>query len=201
MIPAGIMTSRDGYTENLATGNDIDGRDMYSMRGTLRFTPSDRTTIDLMVNYMEDDSSRSRYQKKLCNRDPIGNLGCLGDSLEFELPNGLATLPSNLASNLVLGDLTNPDPIANWGLSLFPFGYDIMGGTANPADMRVVNLDFEPTYYAEDTFISLTLDQAIGDLGPHASDLAAPSLRNVDVSALLDVTVHNGIYVFLWKLF
>ena len=46
---------------------------------------------------------------------------------------------------------------------LFPFGYDIMGGTANPADMRVVNLDFEPTYYAEDTFISLTLDQAIGD--------------------------------------
>jgi iron complex outermembrane receptor protein len=160
---AGITTSRDGYTENLATGNDIDGRDMYSVRGTLRFQPSDRTTIDLMVNYMEDDSSRSRYQKKLCNRDPIGNLGCLGDSLEFELPNGLATLPSNLASNLVLGDFTNPDPIQNWGLSLFPFGYDIMGGTANPADRRVVNLDFEPTYYAEDTFFTLTLDQAIGD--------------------------------------
>jgi outer membrane receptor protein involved in Fe transport len=163
---AGIMTERDGYTENLATGNDIDGRDMYSVRGTLRFEPSDRTTIDLMVNYMEDDSSRSRYQKKLCNRDPVGNLGCLGDTLEFELPNGLATLPSNLASNLVLGDPTaDPitDPITNWGLSLFPFGYDIMGGTANPADMRTVNLDFEPTYYAEDTFISLTLDQAIGD--------------------------------------
>ena len=123
------MTQRDGYTTNLFTGNDIDGRDMYSLRGTLRFQPSDRTTIDLMVNYMKDDSDRSRSQKKMCNRDPVGNLGCLADTLEFEFPNGLATLPSNLASNLVLGDITSPDPIANWGLSLFPFGYDSNGAT------------------------------------------------------------------------
>jgi iron complex outermembrane receptor protein len=160
---AGIMTQRDGYTTNLFTGNDIDGRDMYSLRGTLRFQPSDRTTIDLMVNYMKDDSDRSRSQKKMCNRDPVGNLGCLADTLEFEFPNGLATLPSNLASNLVLGDIISPDPIANWGLSLFPFGYDINGATPNPADMRTVNMDFEPIYQAEDTYISLTLDQAIGD--------------------------------------
>ncbi len=160
---AGITTQRDGYTTNLATGNDIDGRDMYSVRGSLRFQPSDRTTIDLMVNYMKDDSSRSRYQKKMCDRDPIGNLGCLGNSLQFELPNGLATLPSNLVSNLVLGDITNPDPIQNWGVSLIPFGYDINGGTANPTDMRTVALDFEPTYFAEDTFVTLTLDQVIGD--------------------------------------
>lgn len=160
---AGISTQRDGYTTNLFTGNDIDGRDMFSVRGTLRFEPSDRTTIDLMVNHMNDDSSRSRYQKKLCHRDPVGNLGCLGDTLEFELPNGLATLPSNLVSNVVLGDPTNADPIQNWGLSLFPFGYDILGGTSNPTDMRTVNLDFEPTYEAEDTLITLELDQVIGD--------------------------------------
>jgi len=160
---AGITTQRDGYTTNLYTGNDIDGRDMFSVRGSLRFTASDRTTIDLMINHMKDDSSRSRSQKKLCNRDPVGNLGCLGDSLGFGLPNGLATLPSNLVSNVVLGDITSADPLTNWGLSLFPFGYDILGGTANPADMRTVNVDFEPTYEAEDTLFTLTLDQAIGD--------------------------------------
>ena len=160
---AGITTQRDGYTTNLATGNDIDGRDMYSVRGTLRFEPTDRTTIDLMVNYMKDDSSRSRYQKKLCARDPVGNLGCLPSGLDFDLPNGLATLPSNLVSNVALGDPTNPDPIMNWGLSLFPFGYDINGAVENPRDMRTVNMDFEPTYYAEDTLVTLTLDQAIGD--------------------------------------
>ena len=160
---AGISTQRDGYTTNLHTGNDIDGRDMYAARGTLRFRPSDRTTIDLMVNYMNDDSTRSRYQKKMCHRDPVGNLGCLDDRLDFELPNGLATLPSNLVTNVVLGDPTNPDPLTNWGLSLIPFGYDINANVANPTDPRTVNLDFEPTYEAEDTLISLTLDQAVGD--------------------------------------
>ena len=160
---AAISTQRDGYTTNLFTGNDIDGRDMYSVRGTLRLQPSDRTTIDLMVNYMEDDSDRTRSQKSLCTRDPVGNLGCLGDSLGFEAPNGMSSLPSTLVSNLVLGDITNPDPIMNWGLSLFPFGYDLNGAVPNPADMRTVNMDFEPIYQADDTLISLTLEQLIGD--------------------------------------
>ena len=160
---AGISTKRDGYTTNLFTGNDIDGRDMYAVRGTLRFQPSDRTTIDLMASHMEDNSDRTRSQKKLCNRDPVGNLGCLGDSLGFDFPNGNAMLGSNLVSNLVMGDITNPDPIANWGLSLFPFGYDINGGTANPTGMRTVNQDFDPRYRAEDTFVSLKLVQALGD--------------------------------------
>lgn len=160
---AGISTQRDGYTTNLFTGNDIDGRDMYAVRGTLRFQPNDRTTIDLMASYMEDDSDRTRSQKSLCHRDPVGNLGCLGDRLGFDTPNGLSLLPSNLVSNLVLGDITSPDPLTNWGLSLFPFGYDINAGTVNPTDMRTVNIDFEPIYQADDTFISLSLDQALGE--------------------------------------
>jgi outer membrane receptor protein involved in Fe transport len=165
---AGISTQRDGYTTNLHTGNDIDGRDMYSARGSLRFQPSDRTTFDLMINYMNDDSTRSRYQKKMCHRDPVGNLGCLGDRLEYELPNGMATLPSNLVTNVVLGDATSTDPLTNWGLSLFPLfpfaiGYDINANVPNPPDPRTVNMDFEPTYEAEDTLISLALHQAVGD--------------------------------------
>jgi outer membrane receptor protein involved in Fe transport len=56
---AGISTTRDGYTTNLFTGSDIDGRDMYAVRGTLRFQPSDRTTIDLMASYMEATVRRS----------------------------------------------------------------------------------------------------------------------------------------------
>ena len=136
---------------------------MYAARGTLRWQPSDRTTIDLMASYMKDNSNRTRSQKKLCNRDPVGNLGCLGDTLEFEFPNGNATLPSTLVSNLVLGDITSAVPPINQGLSIFPFGYDLNGGMENPADLRAVYQDFDPTYEADDTFISLSLDQAIGD--------------------------------------
>lgn len=160
---AAISTQRDGYTTNLATGSDIDGRDMYAVRGALRFEPSDRTTIDLMASYMKDDSDRTRSQKKLCNRDPVGNLGCLGDSLGFDFPNGLAQLPSTLVSNLVLGDITNPDPIQNWGFSLFPFGYDVNGAAPNSPDLRTVNQDFDPIYEADDTLVTLSLMQALGD--------------------------------------
>ena len=160
---AGITTQRDGYTTNLFTGGDIDGRDMYAVRGTLRFQPSDRTTIDLMGSYMEDNSDRTRSQKKLCNRDPVGNLGCLGDTLDFEFPNSTSQLTAIFTSSLVMGDFTNPDPILNWGLSLFPFGYDVNSALANPTDLRTVYYDFNPVYKADDTLITLSLDQALGD--------------------------------------
>ena len=159
---AGITTQRDGYTTNLFTGGDIDGRDMYALRGTLRFQPSDRTTIDLMATYMEDNSDRTRSQKKLCNRDPVGNLGCLGDTLGFEFPNSTAQLTAIFVSNVVLGNIADPDPIVNWGLSLFPFGYDLNSAFENPTDLRTVNVDFDPVYKADDTLITLSLDQALG---------------------------------------
>jgi len=160
---AGMSTTRDGYTTNLFTGNDIDGRDMYAGRVTLRFQPSDRTTIDLMASYMEDTSDRTRSQKTLCNRDPVGNLGCLDDSLGFDFPNGRSLLPSTPVTNLNLGDPTNLDPIANQGFSLFPFGFDVHGAAPNPTDMRTVNQDFNPVYEADDTLVTLSLDQALGD--------------------------------------
>ena len=159
---AGIATQRDGYTTNLFTGSDIDGRDMYAMRGILRFEPSDRTTIDLMVSYMEDNSDRTRSQKTLCNRDPVGNLGCLGDKLGFDLPNGMGVFPSTPVSNVILGTIGHPDPVTNQGFSLFPFGYDVHGAVANPTDMRTVNQDFAPVYKADDTLVTLALKQAIG---------------------------------------
>ena len=50
---AGITFTRDGFTDNLATGNDIDDRDQWSARGAIRFTPNDATDLTLMVNHYE----------------------------------------------------------------------------------------------------------------------------------------------------
>jgi outer membrane receptor protein involved in Fe transport len=164
---AGISTQRDGYTTNLFTGDDIDGRDMYAFRGILRFQPSDRTTIDLMASYMEDNSDRTRSQKTLCNRDPVGNLGCLGDTLGFDFPNGMGIFPSTPVTDLVLGTFMHPDPVTRQGFSLMPFGYDVhgeaFGAPPNPTDMRTVNQDFNPIYEADDTLVTLQLTQALGD--------------------------------------
>ena len=48
---AGIYLNRDGYTKNLYLGNRIDDRDLYSVRGSLRWEPTPDTTIDLMASY------------------------------------------------------------------------------------------------------------------------------------------------------
>src|SRR5262245_34553026 len=81
---AGIMYERDGYTQNLYTGNDVDDRDQYAVRGALRFTPSENTDITLMANYFKEDSHRARATKQMCHRDPNGAFGCLPDTLEFQ---------------------------------------------------------------------------------------------------------------------
>ena len=41
---AGKIDKRDGYGTNLTTGKDIDDRDAYAVRGSLRFKPSDTST-------------------------------------------------------------------------------------------------------------------------------------------------------------
>ena len=74
---AGLYLDREGYTENIITGNDVDGRDQYALRGSLNWMPGDNTTINLMVSYFDESSSRARSQKTMCHRDPSALLGCL----------------------------------------------------------------------------------------------------------------------------
>ncbi|MBC7505958.1 MAG: TonB-dependent receptor plug domain-containing protein, partial [Sandarakinorhabdus sp.] len=74
---AGTYLKRDGYTQNLYTNSAIDDRELYAVRGSLRWTPTDNTTVDLMAYYFHENDNRSRIQKQLCDRDPTGILGCL----------------------------------------------------------------------------------------------------------------------------
>ena len=67
---SGYGFKRDGYSENLFTGNDIDDRDQYAARGALRFMPSEATDLTLTVNYYKEDSHRARVTKQMCHRDP-----------------------------------------------------------------------------------------------------------------------------------
>ena len=88
---AGIYLNRDGYTKNLYLGNRIDDRDLYSVRGSLRWEPTPDTTIDLMASYFHENDNRARIQKQLCQRDPTGILGCLNNRLDASPFNGNAT--------------------------------------------------------------------------------------------------------------
>lgn len=157
---AGTYIRRDGYTTNLFDGSDIDGRDQWAIRGSLRLEPTPDTTIDIIGYYFEEDSDRSRIQKQLCDRDPTGVLGCLPTQLQNEPVNANATLASIFASAEVLagaGGLA----FAPLGLTSI-YGPDQYAGVVVPSDVRTVNIDFSPTYQADEWFVMGQVDHNFG---------------------------------------
>jgi outer membrane receptor protein involved in Fe transport len=66
---AGSMLKRDGFGDNLVTGNNIDDRDLYAVRATVSFNPSEKFSSYLMLEHFEEDDSRSRVGKQFCVKD------------------------------------------------------------------------------------------------------------------------------------
>lgn len=148
---AGIILDRDGYTEDVLTGDDIDGRDQWSVRGSLRFDIADGTRLDIIGHTFEEDSNRSRRQKQLCNRDPSAILGCTPDGTGFGAVNQFATFGTLVASNLFLGPL-----------GMFNF-FDQSTTADNPTDLRKQKVFYQPEYAAEEDFLMAEFSHDLTD--------------------------------------
>ncbi len=72
---AGAWTKRDGYAFNQITGSPIDGRDLWSTRLSLRFSPNDRVDANLIWEHFEEDDDRLRSGKQLCKTDEVTHVG------------------------------------------------------------------------------------------------------------------------------
>jgi iron complex outermembrane recepter protein len=157
---------RDGYVDNLYTGDDIDGRDMYSVRSSTRWA-GDKADVTLVMNYFEEDSNRMRGSDRGCTRDPSGQIGCLPTSLANENVHGGATVTGYLVNNLVAAALGQDFP-----------DDDYLNSPRHP-DPRKQYMDFEPRYEVEDLMVSLEGNFDLGNmtltglLGYHSSDLDA----------------------------
>jgi iron complex outermembrane recepter protein len=148
---AAYYLDRDGYTENLATGNNIDGRHQWGFRSSTHVDFSPDTSADLVVGWFEEDSSRAREAKRLCTADPV--LGCSPTSLGFDSPNSFTTILRTLLD----ADFVLPP-------SVFPNGTDIYAGAPNPRDLRKVAADTDPTFTAEQLFATLEFSHDFGGL-------------------------------------
>jgi outer membrane receptor protein involved in Fe transport len=158
---AGFYLKRDGFTENVFDGSDLDGRDMYAVRGSLRWQPTDTTTVDFMGYYFREDDNRLRIQKQLCQRDPTGILGCLPARRDFGVTNGNASFVGTLGSREFLSANGIPAPTL-FGLGSL-YGPDPYATAVNPADVRQVNTDHAPTYFTDEQQYQLRIEQDLGD--------------------------------------
>lgn len=145
---------RDGFTENIATGNDIDGRDQFSIRSTTTFDISDNMNGMFFAQYFEEDSTRSNRRGVRCTPDPI--LGCSSESAGFEF----------VDSNYIDGNLLTV--LAGAGIPVAQFVREDFYNTnpdgtrkVNPSDPRQVNLDNEPIAKADDLVVSLELNYEV----------------------------------------
>ena len=176
---AGMSLERDGFTENEFTGNDVDDRSLWSGRLSLTWDAGDDTQVNFMYSKFEEDDSRMRSQKQACNRDPDAILGCLPGNPTYNTANqgGIAdalmgtigTINTNVqgllgqAALLGIGDPNNASLLANVGAGTTSFQQAFLFDN-NPDDRRTVNMDYEPTYVAEEEMFQLQISHDMGDL-------------------------------------
>jgi iron complex outermembrane recepter protein len=137
---AGYVLKRDGFTHNDTTGNNIDGRDQYSLRSSTRAFLGDELEVNLVVGGYHENSSRTRETKRLCKTDPV--LGCSPNELGFDSPDYNTTVFKSLA-----GPLTS--------LGYLTAGSNLYAGATNPKDPRTVAADFDATYKVRNEYATL----------------------------------------------
>ncbi|MGC1468580.1 MAG: TonB-dependent receptor [Sphingorhabdus sp.] len=160
----GFYVKRDGYTTNVYNGNDIDGREMYAIRGSLRWQPSPDTTVDLLGYYFKEDDNRLRIQKQLCQKDPTGVLGCLNNRRDFQRTNSNSTFTGTLGSREFLTLNLGSAALGNaFGLGSL-YGLDTYEGNPILTDVREVYTAYEPTYKTDELQAQLRIDHDFGGI-------------------------------------
>ncbi|MFT5774213.1 TonB-dependent receptor [Hyphomonas sp.] len=159
---AGAITQRDGFTDNTVTGSDVDGRDLWSMRATLGFEPSDNFRGWLSYEHFEEDDNRIRAGKQLCKKDPT-RTSFAGIDIT-----GLDLLVTSLGcQDAPLGqsnDRVNSAGTLGGGLAI---ATGLLSGDAftAPLDRNLRNIEsaLEPVYQATQDLYTLKLELDIGD--------------------------------------
>lgn len=163
---AGSYLSRDGYVDNLTTGSDIDSRDLYAVRASLAVEPTDRLRGLFIIEHFNEDDSRLRSGKQLCDQDPlktsfngigisgfdqiITSQGCVDNALDapqsLEGLNNAATLGAQYG--FLAGLIGNVDPATGNAI-------DFNANTDGiPADLRAIESLFDPTFETEQTLFT-----------------------------------------------
>lgn len=166
---AGSYVNRGGFGNNVVTGNDIDGRDLYSTRVTLGWEPSERFDAQLLWEHFEEDDNRTRVGKQLCVQD-------LGRTEISGVPTNVSPLTdtsvyfsqgckqAELSGSNALGAVNTLVTAGGGPLNLF----GVQSGNANAGktqvpDLRSIEAVFDPIYRNEADFVELLLNYDLTD--------------------------------------
>jgi outer membrane receptor protein involved in Fe transport len=155
---AGLSWERDGFTDNLAGGevpgvpDDVDGRDLYSMRASAVWRVTDATELSFLYERFEEDDDRIFRHQQLCTTGPNPAVEC--DTNVFGLE------PAN--HPVLLGPHVGQLGIAPMGAANAEQGLRYEFPRPAIDDLRDVHLDFAPVYELDQDLFQLALRHDFG---------------------------------------
>ncbi len=170
---AGTYFKRDGFGDNVTTGNDADDRDLWAARATLGFKPDESFTAYLIWDHFDEDDSRSRIGKQLCSKDAgpanVGGVafsaaagGLIGQIQQGFFSQGCRATPVGAAdifgtvdSRATLGGLFG-------ALGGFQTG-DAYVGKLQDQDVRNIESSFDPIYRSKTDIYQLAMDWDVSE--------------------------------------
>jgi outer membrane receptor protein involved in Fe transport len=174
---AGEWTKRNGYTTNGLTGNQVDGRDLWSSRVTIGWKPLENVQTYLIWEHFSEDDDRMRTAKQLCKTDPGVNnvlgvdvpepqLGGSGVGQAFKITTASLSqgcLPASLYADESFGvpyGFSLPYVVAGWvsgGMAV----KNPYAGTRQSTDLRLIETAIDPRYKAKNDTVELNVDVAV----------------------------------------
>jgi len=148
---AGSYSKRDGFGDNTVTGNDIDGRDLWASRLTLKFDPTETFSAYLMWEHFEEEDNRTQVGKQLCIKD-------LGRTTVGGVPttSAFGSTQNNFSQGCAMGDINGKaglgtiNTAATLGGGLGNISGLITGdanvGKFQDPDLRNIESAFDPIY-------------------------------------------------------
>jgi outer membrane receptor protein involved in Fe transport len=154
---SGDWIDHSGYVTDIYNGSHPDNEDEYSFRGSVRWTPTSNSTLDLVGSMSNENDNAMRSQKQLCTNDPTGVLGCLPGSAGNQAINPYSTLgfiaSSQQGMENAYGAVVGNPTAAALGLYNLTSAEPALTSPL-PTGARQVSTDFDPTYQAHDEFLS-----------------------------------------------
>lgn len=150
----------NGIVTNVYDNGNIDSNNTWSVRGSLRWEPTENTIIDVVMSAFHKDDSSMRAERQQCLYDPSGTLGCLASGLANQSINENAFFSADLVSVQGLNAAFAGSPLAGLGTYLGLSDLQTAApALSNPSAPFHVNTDFTPTWKADDNFIALNWTQ------------------------------------------
>lgn len=197
---AGFKLQRDGYTKNLAYGQEDvdgntlphikdtqDGRNMMALRATLALDLTESTDLWVMLTHFEEDDDRARITNQVCERNLLPTTGCKPNGFGFDSPHLGATTGG------IFGGATGSLPLGVSGAGNDLFDYP----RARIDSLREIHTDYQPVFNEDEQVAYFGLTHEWNDLsfsligGKRKSDYLSLQDYLMDVGATLSPTPLN----------